>query len=366
MQMRDHITKRLPRIAGLFVLLFCLPLTARADAGTPLMWAGILHLFLGNAIIGVFEGVVLASLFKLGKGLCVLVMIVANYFSAWIGGVFLNHEITALLPFNLYNAWHWIWTMVFVTYFLTLILEWPFVIFCFRGQPDKFKRSLWGNLAVNSLSYVLLFGWYSLASGTTLYTKMNVVDLQGIALPQEGFVYFLSETNGVFRFDFSSRQVQKVCPFEAIQNDRLFLRASAIDTNNWDILDAIKEILVSSNLQVAAMPGSRNADPNRTEGSWFDFGPAAKLAGSSDWNYKTGFWPIEGIRGTNQKTGETIHFSLETPFIAWSARSATHLPGDYVVFQLGENQICLLETVTRKIALLARGHGPVTVIPRGS
>ena len=67
MQMGDQITKRLPRILGLFALLVSVPLTARADAGTPLMWAGMLHLVFGNAIIGIFEGLILAWLFKLSK-----------------------------------------------------------------------------------------------------------------------------------------------------------------------------------------------------------------------------------------------------------------------------------------------------------
>jgi hypothetical protein len=80
--------------------------------------------------------------------------------------------------------------------------------------------------------------------------------------------------------------------------------------------------------------------------------------------FRTGFWPIEGLRGKNEKTGETIYFSLETPFVSWIARSATQLPGDYVVFQLGDDQICLFETATKKIALLARGQGPVVVLPK--
>jgi hypothetical protein len=129
MQTSNQITKRLPRILGLIGLLICVPLTARADAGTPLMWAGMIHLVLGNAIIGIFEGLVLAWIFKLRKGVCVLVMIPANYFSAWIGGLYLNHEITSALPFNLYNAWVWIWVMVLVTFLITLIFEWPFEFF---------------------------------------------------------------------------------------------------------------------------------------------------------------------------------------------------------------------------------------------
>ena len=53
-------------------LKFCLPLlvlafspaVAYADAGTPLMWAGLFHLLIGNAIIGVGEGLILSRLFR--------------------------------------------------------------------------------------------------------------------------------------------------------------------------------------------------------------------------------------------------------------------------------------------------------------
>jgi hypothetical protein len=363
--MGDPTPKRFTRILGLLALLVCIPLTARADAGTPLMWAGLLHLVFGNAIIGVFEGLLLAWIFKLRKGFCVLVMIPANYFSAWVGGLFLNQEITTHLPFDLYNAWGWFWTMVLVTYLLTLILEWPFVILCFFKQTCKIRRSWRGNLLVNSVSYVLLFGWYWMASGTSLYTKMNIVQPQAIAFPQDGFVYFISTTNSVCQFDFKSRQIQKVCSLEATKDDRLFVKASTFDTNNWDILDTAKKTLVSSNLTVMASPYLRDGDgPNGIEGTSFNFGEAPKLAERSDWNFETGFWPIEGLRGKNQKTGEIIHFSLETPFVAWNARNATHLPGDFVVFQLGEDQICLFEIATKKVALLAKGQGPVVVLPR--
>lgn len=366
-KLSDQITKRSPRILGVAFLLICIPFTARADAGTPLMWAGMLHMVFGNVIIGIFEGTILSRVFKLKSGVCVLVMICANYFSAWGGELFLNYQITKLLPFNLYNAWHWIWAMVFVTFLITLILEWPFVFFCFRKEQDRLKKSLRGNLLVNSLSYALLFSWYCLASGTTLFTKTNIVQPSEITFPKEGLVYFISETNGVCRFDFSSRQTEKICSLEADKNARLFVRTSAFDTNNWDILDSAKKILVCSNLQVTATPCWRDTnDPNRIEGTWFNFGAAPKLgnAEKSNWKFRTGFWSTEGVHGANTNSGENIHFSLETPFVSWIARNATQLPKDYVVFQLGDNQICLFEAATKKIALLARGQGPAVVLPK--
>jgi len=328
------------------------------------MWAGMLHMVFGNAIIGIFEGSILAWVFKLRKGLCILVMISANYFSAWVGGLFLNHEITSALPFNLYNAWRWIWVMVFVTFLITLIFEWPFVFFCFRKEQNRFKKSIQGNLLVNSLSYVLLFSWYWMASGTALYTRMNVVQPSEISFPKEGIVYFISKTNGICKFDLSSKQTEKVLPFGAERDDRLFVSTSTFNTNNWDILDVSKRTLICSNLQVTAVPFWR--DTNHVEGTWFNFGDASKLGtvDKSDWKFRTGFWPIEGLRGENQKTGETIYFSLETPFVAWIVRSATQLPDDHVVFQMGDDQICLLEPSTKKIALIARGQGPVVVLPK--
>ncbi len=106
------------------------------------MWAGMLHLVFGNAIIGVFEGLILARFFKLRKAICILAMIPANYFSAWVGGLFLDYEITTVLPFGLYNAWHWIWMMVLITFLMTLVLEWPFVFYCFRKENGRLKKSV--------------------------------------------------------------------------------------------------------------------------------------------------------------------------------------------------------------------------------
>jgi hypothetical protein len=366
MQTGDRKTNHAPRILALITLLICVPLSARADAGTPLMWAGMLHLVFGNAIIGFFEGFILAKVFKLKTAACILTMIPANYFSAWLGGLFLNQEIINHLPFNLYNAWRWIWVMVVVTYLMTLVLEWPFVFFCFRKDPNRLKRSWRGNLLVNSLSYVVLFGWYWSASGTTLYTKAKIVQPSEINSLKSGFVYYIFETNTVCRFDFDSHQMESICKAGATdKDDRLFVKPSVFEANSWNIFESSATNLICSNLQVVAVSSWRDgSNPDRIEGTWFNFGDAAKLADQSDWNFETGFWPIEGFHGKNQKTGEIIHFSLETPFIAWNARNATHLPGDFVVFQLGEDQICLFEAATKKMALLTKGRGPVVVLPR--
>jgi hypothetical protein len=356
------------KLAGIILLLCLIPLTASANAGTALMWAGMLHLMFGNALIGFFEGIVLARFFKVSYDRCVLVMILANYISSWGGGLFLSGAIASHLSLDLYNAWFWFWVMVGVTYVLTLILELPFIFFCLRKEQNRFKKSLWGNLLINSASYLLLFGWYWCASGKGLYRNVNVVQPSQMTMPANGIVFFISATNGNVRsLDLATQKSEEVFALKSTDKDnRLLVKPSKFDTNNWDIIEHSKSVLIRSNLNVVATMTWRDSKGNSDAGTWSNFGEAPKLgaAENSDWTFRTGFWSVEGLRGKNSKTGEIIWASLETPFVSWIARSAIHLPGDYVVFQLGRDQICILETSTKKIALLSRGYGPVVILKK--
>jgi hypothetical protein len=172
------------------------PAVAVANAGTPLMWARGIHLFIGNLAIGIGEGCLLAILFRKRAAPCIGVMIAANYFSAWIGGSLLTPKLS---------------------------------------------------------------------------------DSLGLA---------------------------------------------------------------------------------------FNIGDVSRLgtAGKSGWRFWSGFWALEGLNGENAKDGRRLHLSLETPFLEWYIRNATQLPGDQVVFQLGRDQICILDPDAKKIALLARGWGPIVAI----
>ena len=166
--------KHRPLLSLVVVGLTALPQQASANAGTPLMWAEMLHLAIGNALIGLLEGFLLVWLFRVPRAKAVGAMIAANYTSAWLGGLFIRGAIVAALPMDLNNGWLWFWVMVVVTYGLTLVLEWPFVAWGFRGTQDWLKRSVQASVLVQSCSYILLFGWYWMASGTSIYTKMHI------------------------------------------------------------------------------------------------------------------------------------------------------------------------------------------------
>jgi hypothetical protein len=300
--------------------LVALPQQAWANAGTPLMWAGMLHLVFGNALVGIAEGILLAWLFAVPKHRSVTIMVVANYTSAWLGGLFIRGAIVDALPMHLNNGWRWFWVMVAVTYCMTLALEWPFVAWCFRGTKNWLRQSARASLVVQSASYLALFGYYWMASGTSLYTNMDIVASADLSLPESVLVYYISPADGnVYSRQLAGGGEQKVFELHSTdRNDRLFVRPNAAHTNRWDLvarLDSkahreLRFVDVLTNLLVEAAPDWRSihTDPPRHEGTWFSFGAVQGLGGitNSQWEFRTGFWPVEGLRASNKTTGEPM------------------------------------------------------------
>lgn len=365
------------RNTGLLVLCIAtLPTAALANAGTPLMWASMLHLVLGNLLIGLLEGYLLAKLFRLPKGKTIGILILANYFSAWVGGLFLRGAIVHALPLDLNNAWSFFWAMVVLTYLMTLVLEFPFVALALRRDPKWLSKSIRGSLAIQTVSYVLLFGWYWLASGTSLYTKMEIVQLSAMSLPEKVLMYFIDADDGnVYVMNLKTPERRKVYDLKSTDsNDRLFVRRSSANTNRWDLVARIvtearrnpRLVTVEEGFATEAAPTwqSMQTDPPQEEDSWFNFGQVARLgsAKESRWDFWSGFWPIEGLYGTQTNTGAQVGFSFETPFGAWNVRNATLLPSDKVLFQLGQEQVCVFDPTAKRVALVTKGRGPIAVM----
>lgn len=369
-----------PRPAILLVLtgVVALPQQAYANAGTPLMWAGMLHLAFGNALIGFLEGYLLAWLFRIPRAKAVGIMIAANYVSAWVGGLFIRGAMVKALPMDLNNGWFWFWVMVATTFAVTLLIEWPFVALSLRGVRHWLVRSVRASLLIQGSSYALLFAWYWMASGTSLYTQMRIVPPADLHLPASVAVYFISPADGdVYRRDFRGSVGQKVFELDSQdKNDRLFVRPNAAETGRWDLVARLETadrqnpryVAVMTNLPLEAVPdqGSTFGDPPDNKGTWFNFGSVQALGGAtnSQWKFWAGFWPAEGLRASRKGTGEQLRFSYETPFGAWNVRNAVHLPNDKVLFQFGNNQICGFDPAERRVALLWHGRGPVAVMEK--
>jgi hypothetical protein len=359
----------------LFLVLFgivAFPQHAWANGGTPLMWTTSLHLFFGNALIGLGEGILLARLFSLPERKCIATMVVANYASAWLGVLFIQGTVVDALPMDLTNEWMWFWGMVAATYCMTLLLEWPFIVRCFRGTQNWFRRSVQASLVVQSVSYILLFGWYWLASDTSLYSRMNVVASADLSLPESVLVYFISPADGdVYRRQLTGGSEQKIFDLHSTnRNDRLFIRPSTTDSNCWDLVASVdiewpsgRFVDVLTNMMVEVAPERRSSRPDPA-----DYGKVQSLgsATNSHWEFRAGSWPKENLQARNKITSESMRFSYETPFGRWHVRNAVHLPSDKVLFQLGRDQICAFDPVRRRVGLLWKGREPVPVIEKAN
>jgi hypothetical protein len=345
------------------VVLAFFPAVAHADAGTPLLWAGAFHLLLGNAIIGVAEGLILALLFRLKAAVCIPVMIAANYFSAWVGGVLVMSQISSSLSLDLYNARRWLWCLVAVSYIITLVLEWPFIAFCLRGTNGWFRKSLWGSLVVQTASYLVLFAWYWAASGKTLYTELAIVQPSEISLPKDAMLYYLDE-NGrdVCVCDLGDGQTRKIDELKLSATGRwLLLQESRRAAGRWDLIAESEEQSPAEDVVIADMDATF-ADPPcvglRPGGTVPRFG-----GDKSGWRFQFG-WMAGRLDGENDD-GRRVDLSLETPFVRWPVQCPTQLPSGHVIFQLGASQICILDPDKRKVALLAKGRWPVVTLKDG-
>lgn len=353
-----------------------MPSVILADVGTPLIWATLFHMTLGNACIGVLEGTLLASLYRIPASRAIWLMILANYFSAWVGWSYL-HLLVDRNNISLDNAASVLAGTIVAAYATTLVLEWPFVAGCFWRAEKPLRRSVIASILVQSISYVLLIGWYGLASVNSLCTDMTIVSPDQIALPRDVCIYFIADEDGnVYSrelgtgqtrqvYDLKSRDFEDCLSFQVSESEAGFQKIVALldpsDRNEPNVVDldiAVHDENCPLREDGRPMMADKFLSPSR--------GIAPKLGSAygSPWSFKAGFWAAQGLSGENTKTGEQFRFAIETPFIRWNVRHAILLPGEQVLFQLGTRQVCILDLKARKVAVLCFGYGAVAVLER--
>jgi len=359
----------LPALAVLCFVSF--PSCASADAGTPLMWVSGIHLIIGNFFIGIFEGLLLVFLFRAKAVAALPLMIAANYFSAWFGYLYLAGRFSKTISLDLHNAWAWLWVMVGVTYLLSIVLEWPFVALALWKQNRWLKRSLLASLVVQTASYIPLFGIYWESSGTTLYTMAKIVEPPQLAPLDPVQVYYIKPSDGrIYRRPLDGTPEELISPLPVTNRfDQLAWRPESATTNAWnltllggihDLQDPESETIVSANIAKKDPLFSGSPDPRWERGMYSD---APQLGGTNRvWSAVSGSWAIEGLRVTNSVTHRSSHIAYEVPYCAWQASRAVILPSGKILFQLGQDQICLYDPETSRIALLWEGRSPLPIL----
>ncbi|MBE9125201.1 MULTISPECIES: hypothetical protein [unclassified Coleofasciculus] len=353
------INKKLVAILAFTIAL--LPTPVLANAGTPLMWTGFGHLFIGNAVIGTIEGLLLSRLFNTPRSKSVNVLVLANYASAWLGMVLILDRLSHISTITIENVYVWLWLFVGIAFILTLFIEYPFFWFLLRKQQKAVQKALKATLLIHGISYLLLFGWYGLNSQTSLLTQLDVVSAEQLQPSKDYRLYFItSDGKQVVQSNLDGKNQESIKDVIATdRNDRLSICKN--EEEKFDLVVNAKVIL-SDLASLASIP----EPPERYNCVPYPFGAVPKLTENTNWDYETFVWAAGGIMGYNEPEKLRFGFALETPFVFWNVSNATHLDGDFIVFQLGNNQVCILQPHEKRIALIARGRSPVVVKPKQS
>jgi hypothetical protein len=179
------------------ILTIILPGIAYADAGTPLMWLGMLHLAFGNFFIGIAEGILIAWWFRAKILRSIGWMVLANYSSAVLGvGLywFTNTQITDFSAnrWVFYHIRPFLILFAILTYGLSVISEWPFCHKILKPMGTSWQRSLKASLIAQTFSYLLLLPLYLLSSSYTFARQVSFVPAADIAHKTRVEIYYLS------------------------------------------------------------------------------------------------------------------------------------------------------------------------------
>ena len=104
-------------------------------------------------------------------------MIAANIVSAWLGMRFVNSPYAARImgDVTIENLIPAFWTMVYVTFVLTMIIEFPFFLVALYGRKWLIPKALAATIFVHCISYSLLFFFYRGEESINMVTELDVV-----------------------------------------------------------------------------------------------------------------------------------------------------------------------------------------------
>jgi hypothetical protein len=345
-----------------------------ANSLSPVMWRTLGLLLVGNVVIGLLEGLLLAGILRSRVVPTTLLAIAANYLSTWAGFfVILPVEAQPTLVQRLFeqpiaHPLAVIWVSFGVALTVSILVEWPFAKLATGATAP---RSLLAVAAVNLGSYCFLLGPVFLDANVTVGRDTRLVDARSIVLPDlasRATLYFLDASDGSLvrmRLDGSERTMVLELGATGTHDVLTCLPPTETGHDSWELRvdrrHGSEAIVMKLAEGRCAAFLSRPDLPFAVRGGWMlgAVGVAdLRPAGDRGWVVEPESNQGISVRSSDSKVRYTL--CVDTPLGSWWGRSVTMLPEQLAVFELGQ-QICVLSIPTREVATLARGRGPVVV-----
>jgi hypothetical protein len=383
-----------------------------ADSGTPLVLGTWFHLYVGNAIIGWLEAVLIARFFKVKFWRTLWLMVIANYVSGFVGLVCIPQLATALFDLNqglshLYILPTVFWTLLALLFVMTVFIEWTFVFFAFPSGNSRLRRSFWASLLAQTCSYLLLLPLYAMVSDTSLMSGIKLTQSLDFSKNKNAYVYFVgNEDNSLYKVKLdgskSERLPQKIDPKMDgglcidLDNGNWLICAHARDRYEWWQRKQFQPLLRIRNPSATRLDeydiyriGTSTSDGvKKSVGEWTNGvagfpDPAAVYVGMKPqppwhiWFNSMGLVSLpEGIKikpadahdkasyAWDSREWSTLGF--ETPLLNLWCQHVILLPDDQLVFELGrqwpKGEIVLYDLHSKQLAPVAAGRSPIVLL----
>ena len=407
--------KQLRLILLVIVVTIMFPASAYANAGPPIILAFGIHLGFLTWLIGFGEALLLCTFFRTWKFRIFVSMITANFTSAGFGLLLVYSGFTASImgDVTIENLESLFWTMVYVTFILTMVVEFPFFLFALYGRKWLIPKTAATTFFIHCVSYILLIFFYRGGNAWSMFTNLEVVPATVFEVEDVYDLFYISaDGRHVLRSDLAGNGTEIIatldmdgipdrlyaCPRKLIEEKREGTDKNGKDTVQRVCWESGFDLFVLMNVggvyeKVILLENfSPRAAVNLWNGNYggrcdqetkMDAGNFRGFGITEEWRFFSDYWGLLTVSRIKQgyhayasrqdKEGSYIpqqyeqdsyaRYMILTPFIQWSIRNGTHIAGDYGVFLLGKDQICIMDPEKKRIALIARGFGPVVAKP---
>jgi hypothetical protein len=348
-----------------------------ANVGTPLMFTSACFLFLLNAVIGVIEGNVIARYSGTDRRRAIAIMISANYFSAWSGMVLLaglqmllyDHVFTG--P-PLYAVGSVLGTLLVAALVGSLIIEAPFAVAAGWKDRQSVSRAVKAFILVQTATHIAVTCMFLVVSDLSLFQLR--IERHHVLIPRElqGWVYYIRpDERDLWRIRLDGSRQEHITSLHLPQEDDRFPRQDALyvlpaEDGMWNLMVTGLETPILERFATIAGAFVDHGGSEPRSPTWW----AADLrpADQRPWHViaqEFGFAP--GLEFKPPMTGQYLQPSfarigLYHAMGVWTARSATVLPGNFVVLEFKRDQIVVIDAEGKRIAFLAHGRGPVVTL----
>ncbi|MBX3360617.1 MAG: hypothetical protein KF912_00190 [Phycisphaeraceae bacterium] len=358
---------------------------AQANAGTPLMWLGLLHLTIINLIIAGIEALILTVVARVAFGRALIASLIANYASALIGLFLLLplaseslDQVTAL-PIDAADS-HML-RVILLAFLATLVVEGP-IFFLITRKRARPRRLVTAFLLAQLATYAALLWIYNDASNASATRLTRDHTMSFVPRGHPATVYYINHADGdLWRVGLDGTGRERIGPIDLFSSpipdghteyarfDPYYheILTVAATPNGGENLVAVRDLGREQQSQTLIEDLGDSLGPRSSQiHHWDIFDTRPEDLRIS--HVQLGFTAYEGLRIFPNRTGsdprlDSWSVAYETPLAAWRITRITVLPGDLIVFELGDRQICVLDPRTRTLGVLAEGRSNLITMP---